>query len=261
VKNNLGYYFADSKYGQHFKEVKRYAPLYRTSILDFKTSDMPYKRARLLFREHLIAAKPKSIILSLDWDRQQSRDEFDAVKVVRDEGLWDKVWVIEVQDEPGYTAVQGSRILNEIFSGLDNLGVSAPAFGLGVVEGIEGLINSDGWKEFHWVGLEAYVDPPGRSIGQNRKALRSDMRTMRNLVDETPLDFFWVMQGYDRNGGWPNDKTRLALQSDTFSLMRTKKLRATLPITTIFSYSRPGGSREHSELKESHRSYVYGTRT
>jgi len=65
----LGYYYANAKWGNFYKQVRRFAPIYRTSVLDFKTSETSLKKAFQRFESALDdAAKHKKtrIVLALD---------------------------------------------------------------------------------------------------------------------------------------------------------------------------------------------------
>jgi len=171
------------------------------------------------------------------------------------------VLAIELSDEPGWGKTRTQFIINEVDNELLRLGLDKPADGYGVVEHAGGILLTEGWTLGDWVGLEGYVDAPGSANSKvNRRVLTRDMKSLLKRIDGKP--WVWVMQGYDRNGNWKNEDTLAALQADSFSLMRSKPFRKTLlPWALVFSYGRPGGTRDHPVLREAHRSYVFGTRT
>jgi hypothetical protein len=58
------------------------------------------------------------------------------------------------------------------------------------------------------------------------------------------------MQGYDRNGKWTDEASLAMLQRACYE----EALREPRSVgINIFSYGRPGGSRDHSELVAEHR--------
>ncbi len=258
----LGYYMSDSKFGLFYKEARNFAPIYRASAFDFKTSEMSEQQTFRAFRLALEAAgkyRRMKIVLALNWGRWSSdKDALKGVELVAAAGLWSRVIAIELDDEPGWKDAKAQHVVETVDGLLSEMQLPRPSDGFGVVQHEKGVFKG-GWRAMDWVGLEAYVSPPGSS---NPKSNRSVLtKSMKRQVEELAgKPFVWVLQGYDRNGGWKNMRTLAALQADTFALMRQKRFKTALPWVLIFAYGRPGGTRDHPMLRETHRAYVFGTR-
>ncbi len=262
----LGYYFTNSKYGDDYRSVRSYAPIYRCARSDYETSKTSVVESDNLFVKALVKAasfKHTQIVLALDWERW-GFDAVDVIGLVNSLGLWNRVIALELDDEPGWSQTEAKRIRKFVrdFLDLEDLLIPGPEHGMGVVEHQSNILNTTGWKVFDWVGLEGYVSPPGSPTASgNRAQLRSSMIEQFNRIPDG-MPFVWVLQGYDRNFGWKNIDTLAELQADSFSLMRSKPFKdRILPFALAFAYSRPGGTKHHPALRAAHRAYVYGTRT
>ena len=263
----IGYYLSNGKYGLDFRHVKNYAPILRTTVREYMTSETSEEQGFALFKEGLREANPKWIVLGLDWRGWAEKHTFpgdiafEAIEIVRSLGMWNRVLTVEIDDEPGWDTETATAIFELYKAALRNTKSQPPQYGAGIVEHGRGILDTNGWRVFDWVGLEGYVDPPGDwDPKRNRQRLNATMREQYAKLDRKP--FLWVMQGYDRNGAWKNEYTLAALQADSFSLMRSKPFKDTiLPFSLIFAHSRPGGTKDNPVLGEVHRAYVYGTRT
>src|SRR3989304_9462312 len=164
----LGYYFANSKYGLNYWAVKSYAPIYRTAVLDFKTSENRYTQAFNKFRSALTKAcefPGTKIVLALDWMSWANEGKEDEVLGVIEHvdqlKLWDRVIAVEIGDEVRWSEDEGRRVFEIYESGLRQLKLHTPHYGAGIVENEYDILYTQGWSVFDWVGLEGYVDPPG----------------------------------------------------------------------------------------------------
>ena len=260
----LGYYFADSKYGRFYDDVVNYAPIWRGSVKDFQTSEMSDLDAVRKFKEAVRGASDymnSRFVLALDYGLWSPDEVTEAIEYMVAADVWRRVIAIEVDDEPNWTKPEGAAIYEHVEDALRQMKLEKPVYGIGVVQNTFGIEMTEGWKPFDWIGLEGYVEPPGSYDPKvNRVRLVEKMTREYTMLGGKP--FVWVLQGYDRGFAWKDKDTLAALQSDSFSLMRTKPFRDTiLPFTLAFSYGRPGGTRDHPAIRECHRSWVFGTRT
>ena len=100
-----------------------------------------------------------------------------------------------------------------------------------------------------WVGIEAYVDPPGDPDPEvNVATLTAFVQAAKARV---PADknLVLVMQAYDRNGLWTDMATLARLQAAAYDLARDDPRVLSL---NMFAYGRPGGTHDHPELRHEH---------
>lgn len=108
-----------------------------------------------------------------------------------------------------------------------------------------------------WVGLEAYLDPPGPlgslPLATQREEIRSMVRGRLNV--EAPRSagkpVVVVLQSYDRNGTWENTRSLKLLQLETVREARVK-FGERLQALIAFSYGRAGGAQQHRGLAWQH---------
>jgi hypothetical protein len=163
---------------------------------------------------------------------------------------WDSVKYIELADEPSWSQAETAAIVNQVQGELAARGLADRP--IGVVYTRTQVLTEDAIfaAGLDYVGIEAYVDPPGDpSSDANVAALAAYVQEAKARV---PLDknIVLVMQAYDRNGAWTDMSTLVPLQTAAYDLARDDPRVIAL---TMFSYARPGGSMDHPELAREHK--------
>jgi phosphatidylserine/phosphatidylglycerophosphate/cardiolipin synthase-like enzyme len=243
---DFGYYYVDGKYGDHRNEVNCYTNLYYALAVHNYFSDTDWWPLFQQSLENAVAAH-KRIHLNINWDAVGGEMPrlLDLVAP-----FWPHVARVEMQDEPGWSRAQTESNIAQLRSMLAQRGLAGRPIGIVYTQNqvrFEDAIFADG---LDWVGLEAYVNPPGSaSSSDNVAALNQFLDQAKSRV---PADknLVLVMMAYDRNGGWTNMQTLRDLQVVPY--MHAFNDPRVLAIT-MFSYARPGGTRDHPELAGPHR--------
>jgi hypothetical protein len=274
---DFGYYFVDHpRYGDYWNEVNHYTNLYMAG-----GTDMPDWQNRLRISLQRAVEEDKSIYLSLGMPNAKDDNGNDidpyayipTIAAILDVAVpyWNKIKYIELADEPdwGVGAPLPYKEINlriEIFErvrvekGLPQ----GPLVGIvytpdqitKTIENECGLPNRITRSNLDWLGVMAYLDPPG----DDDSAV--NIQQLNELIDEAKCktvheteqgrvekNLILVMQAYDRNGHWHNIDALVDLQAPVY-------LRAygdpRVVAITMFAYARPGGTRDHPELKVPH---------
>jgi len=244
---DFGYYFVDGKYGDYRGEVNCYTNLYYALPVNNYFSDANWPP---LFQESMAnaAAEERRIHLNLNWDALGGN-----IGQVLDIAapFWSSVARIEMQDEPGWSRAETEQNVSSLRSMLAARGL--PARPIGNVYTRSQILNDDApdANGLDWVGIEAYLNPPGSpDPGTNTEELRLYLNVAKARVPASK-DIVLVMMAYDRNGAWTNIETLVEIQYNTYTLAAANDPRVVA--ITMFAYGRPGGSRDHPELKAAHR--------
>ncbi|MCC6278653.1 MAG: hypothetical protein IT289_12125 [Oligoflexia bacterium] len=249
-----GYYFSDGKYGNFRKEVECYTNLYVAlaragyeSSTDV-TDDVWIPVMRKSVEANANAGKRIYLGMNL---AETDPNRVTPVNRVLDlmSPHWNKVDLIELSDEPSWNKGETEAAIRGLRSKIQAKGLSDRP--VGVVYTREQLMNEDAIfsQGLDWVGIEAYVDPPGdpnSAVNVNKLKKFLDQAKARVPRDKKIV---LVMMAYARNGAWTNMNTLKELQLPTYQkAFEDDRVLA----VTMFSYGRGSGTREHPELKPIH---------
>ncbi len=164
--------------------------------------------------------------------------------------FWDAVELVDLADEPDWTAARADAAAVFVRSLLVERGLAPRPIGI-TLEYKAQALGSDivNAKGIDWWGLECYRDPAhqDRPVAQLVEDLKGHVRKMAARV---PGKVLLIGQGYARNGAWTNEDTLVALQRPVFDLLVELTPRAMGILW--FSYGRPSGTREHPRLLHEH---------
>ncbi len=255
----LAYYFSDGRYGDAYSEVSGFTNTYHAWVRrGYETSSeesddvwLPKMEAgvRRAFQDN------KHIYLALGMERDQVTSATTDRVLDMMRPYWSKVTRIELADEPNWTRAQTEERIRDIRSKLTVRNL--PSRQIGVVYTNNQLMQqdmlfSDG---LDWVGIEAYIDPPGSSASStNVSALSAFLSQAKQRVPSSK-DIVIVMMAYARNGAWTNLATLKDLQTPAYyAAYNDPRVKA----ITMFSYGRPSGTREHGDtLRAVHQAIGY----
>ena len=255
----FAYYFSDGRYGDVYSEVSGFTNTYHAWVrrgyesFSEETDDVwiPKMEAgvRRAFQDN------KNIYLALGMERDQVTET--TINRVLDmmRPYWSKVTRIELADEPNWTRAQTEQYIRDIKSKLRTRDLSDKPMGVVYTNNQlmqQDMLFSDG---LDWVGIEAYIDPPGSNTSSvNVGALSSFLSQAKQRVPSSK-DIVIVMMAYARNGAWTNLTTLKDLQSPAYyAAYNDRRIKA----ITMFSYGRPSGTREHGDiLRAVHRAIGY----
>jgi hypothetical protein len=239
---DFGYYFVDGRYGDFRAEVNPYTNLYYAWVWRNYPTDQPWEPP---FRVSLQNAHREGRRIHLNL---QDEAYWDAALDIA-APYWEDIARIELADEPPWDRAETEAVLRRLRQKLSARGLAPRP--LGIVYTHSQVLNGDGLfaAGLDWVGIEAYVDPPGSSISQeNVDALTAYVRRAKNRV---PGDkkIVLIMMAYDRNGAWRNLETLIDLQVPAYLLAHDDPRVIAI---TMFSYGPPGGTHDHPELSRPH---------
>jgi hypothetical protein len=252
---DFGYYFVDGRYGDYRSEVNDYTDLYYAWArrgYEFDSSDpdgvwLP-RMAQALANA---VADKKKILLALNLQENDPArvTPLDAVLAVATP-YWSSINRIELADEPNWSRAQTEAILQDLRSRLNQRSLAPRP--LGVVYTRTQVLTSEAIlaNGLDWVGIEAYVDPPGSSDSQDNIDNLNAYLTQAKARVPSDKKIVLVMMAYDRNSGWKNIATLTDLQIPTYLFAYNDPRVIAI---TMFSYGRCGGTRAHPELKTMHR--------
>lgn len=256
---DFAYYFTDGRYGDVYNEVSSFTNTYHAWVRrgyesHSEESDdvwIPKMDAavRRAFEDN------KNIYLALGMERDQVTDT--TINRVLDmmRPYWSKVTRIELGDEPNWTRAQTEQRIKDIEAKLRARNLAQRPMGVVYTDDQlmqQDMLFSDG---LDWVGIEAYIDPPGsNSSNTNVGALSSFLSRAKQRVPASK-DIVIVMMAYARNGSWTNLTTLKDLQAPAYyAAYNDRRVKA----ITMFSYGRPSGTREHGDtLRAVHRAIGY----
>jgi hypothetical protein len=240
---DIGYYFTDGRYGDFEAEVRGYTNLYYAWAWRNYPTDMPWGAP---FSESLRRAAVAGRRVHLNLQDPMYFDE----ALDRAQPVWEQVSRVELADEPPWDRAETERQLTAVRQKLALRGLAERP--LGIVYTRDQVLNEDALfaSGLDWVGIEAYVDPPGSETSKdNVDSLVNYVNTAKARVPQDKK-LVLIMMAYDRNGGWKNLQTLIDLQQPTYELAAND---ARVLAITMFSYGRPGGTHDHPELKLAHR--------
>lgn len=209
--------------------------------------------------------KNRGIVLGLDatlnhpWRRiiNKTAKSFWTMPLV---SPWDYARLIDLGDEPKWSTIEQTEKVLEVKAYLAEKQLAQPPIGSVFGYKDEGFKAS---REFNWVGLEAYLEPPGDQYskpGEVYAAVRARLK-LEALKRVSPAHcVVVVLQGYDRNGNFTNYPALVELQRQTIKVafeLFPEKLLGFL----LFSYGREGilsdgrpygGTRRYPDVQRIH---------
>jgi len=239
---DLGYYFVDGRYGDFRSEVNGYTNLYYAWAWRNYPTDAPWGDA---FSTSLANAAGEDRRIHLNLQEMQYWTE----ALDRATPWWAWVRRIEMADEPGWTMAETEANVAALRAELAARGLAPPPIGITCTATqvlTEDAIFAAG---LDWVGIEAYVDPPGSDVSADDVAALAAYVASAKARVPADKSLVLIMMAYDRNGGWTNLATLYDLQLASYDLFRDDPR---VLAVTMFSYGRPGGTHDHPELKVAH---------
>lgn len=245
----FGYYFADGKYGDYREEVDCYTNLYyAVTKSQYGGSDAPDDEWISSMKSHVKSAYKAGKRIDLNMSLTDDSIPVDRVlNIMRP--YWDAVDLIELADEPSWSKSQAESKIDAFKVKLQTSNLSIPPIGITFTQNQvlnENTITANG---LDYVGLEAYVDPPGSDVSQeNVDKLNGFLNKAKNRV---PADknLVLIMQAYSRNYAWKNIDTLKMLQDPVYQAAKDDPRVLAI---TMFAYGRPSGTREYPLLKSKH---------
>jgi len=239
---DFGYYYVDGKYGDYRSEVNGHTNIYYALAWAGYVSELPWGDA---FSESLANAAMEDRRIHLN----VAGPDYLAEALDRSAPYWARVVRIELADEPPWSQAETEAIIAGFRAELAARSLPAPP--IGIVYTRQQVLAEDAIfaAGLDWVGIEAYVDPPGDpSSAVNVQALEDYVNQAKARVP-AEKNLVLVMQAYDRNGAWTNMETLVPLQTAAYDLARDDPRVLSL---NMFAYGRPGGSHDHPELRHEH---------
>lgn len=244
----FGYYYADGRYGDKTAEVFPYTDLYLAwaSAYPGGTDWRPQLRASLA-NAH---AKGKKIYLGNNLDTQEPTWLSTWGEIIDIAApYWSSVVLLELADEPGWSQAETQARVGQIRIALSNRGL--PHRPEGIVYTQRQVLEEDALfaPRLKWIGIEAYVNAPGDPDPQVNAARLDAFLDQAKARIPSAKGIVMVMQAYDRNFNWKDMRTLAAIQDPAY--LKAYDDPRVLALT-MFSYARPGGTRDHPELKARH---------
>lgn len=248
---DFGYYFADSRWGDHRGDPAAYSSLYLADPVGYPAGSLLAWRLPLQQSLWDAARAGQTILLALDQERCDSNACPYSLDEILDaaQPYWPFVDRLLLADEPGWGRAQTEARIQDLETRLLARGLALPP--VGIVFSRDEALTSDALQAqgLAWVGIEAYLDPPGSGVeGLDAAALTNYLYTARLRV---PYDkqVFFVLQAYDRNGAWPNESTLAALQLPVYDRSYGDGGVAGI---LAFAFGRVGGTHAYPSLQTRH---------
>ena len=241
----FGYYYADGRYGNFTSEVFGYTNLYFAlpcGYLSLDTGCGPHQA----FADSLAnaAANHREILLSMDspatwdWTLEYARP------------YWDRVKLVEVMSEEDLSeAVTETRVF-DLKKAIATKGLAAKRVGANYTR--EQSLTTQGVfaASLDFVSFETYWLPTECA------GLQGCTSAMNAAIDQAMAripaskQIVFATMAYDRNGGWTGDIGTLTALQDVPYLKAYNNPRVIG--MAMFSYARPGGTRDYPSPKAHH---------
>lgn len=245
---SLGYYFADSRYGQFLDEVG-----YTNTT--FCEAGSGYHGGGLQWPFALRRAVKRARKLGYKVDLNFQDPLFWDQTLARTKSLWSTINWIDIMDEPPLNKFQLDELIQDLRGWIETDGLEQKP--IGAVFSRSQMLNGNGFNAsgLDWVGIEAYL-----TRDEWDKAAEGGRGMQYRLLFDTVQDQLvkikpskeklLVLQGYDRNGTWDDISELEILQEMNNELVQD--LEGEFDSIRIFSFGRPGGTKEHSSLVPYH---------
>jgi hypothetical protein len=241
---DYAYYFVDYKGVDNRHEVNHYTNQYYAWAWRAYVSDADWPP---LLRQSIENAVADGHVIHLNVeDETYWADALDVAAP-----YWAQVRRVEVADEPGWDQAETEAVLTRFRAELGSRGLAERP--LGIVYTRNQILTGDGLfaAGLDWVGIEAYVDVPDSSpVSAENVALLNDYLGQAKARVPADKDIVIVMMAYDRNGAWTNLDTLVDLQAPAYLVAYDDPRVVAI---NMFSYTRPGGSHDHPELRVPHK--------
>lgn len=243
---DFGYYYQDGRYGDFSQEVYGYTNLALASPTSYDSAatwgnanpglDIARLFAKTLGEAH---AAGKSVFLmpgaEADWDKT-----LDVAAP-----FWSDIKYVQLYHEDAKTdRATAEATTGRFLANVGRRGLKKPLITALESPGAETAANTD------VVEIEAYVPMPFNQDDPGNVARLNGIIDARKATVLPGKSMIIVMMAYDRNGQWTNIRTLQTLQFPAYD--KAKDDPRVLAIT-LFSYARPGGTRDHPMLEYAHR--------
>jgi len=252
---SFGYYFTDGKYGDFQKEVDCYSDLYIAVAKNgyAKSSDDTDDMwlADMERSVNRAASKKQKIVWTLSIDATGPVITSTLIRMMNFmEKIWPHVYMVELADEPKWTKAETESKLKEVRNFFRSRGVQDKPLGIVYTQSQSLDENAITAQGLDWVGLEAYVDPPGDSNSKvNVDKLNIFLKRAKARIPPDK-NIVIVMQAYSRNFGWKDINTLKELQMPAYNHSYNDPRVIAL---MMFAYGRPSGTRDNLDLRPIHR--------
>ncbi|MBI2674404.1 MAG: hypothetical protein HYX22_01565 [Candidatus Yanofskybacteria bacterium] len=238
----FGYYHADAQYGDFKNEVKDYT---NTQIIigdswirppDVAESDIQKLNEAL----SETAALGQKIVLIPSGD-------LDIILNAA-APFWDNVAFIYFADEPNWDKATTEENIGSFKNKIRRAGLSQKEIAINYTP--EQILSGTGYQagNLNIVGFEAYVDPAQQNNQDIVADLNAQIDNLKQKIGNKQM--FIVIQAYDRNGDWKNITSLQNIQIPPYlAAYNDERVIGLL----MFSYARPGGTRDNPILAEQHR--------
>lgn len=253
-KIDYGYYFVEWKQPATFAarraETNHYTTTYYAALSSY-VSDAPGQWAALLTRSLTDAvAEHRRIHLNLELHNPAFAAHLGATLDAA-RPFWPHIARIEIADEPSWTLAETTAVIAQVDAALAARALPRPPGGYGIMYVYtEDLPEAARAAGLQWVGLEAYLDPPGSPVAiDNFRAL---IGALGRALGQVPpgKQIVLAQMAYDRNGAWPNVDTLRDLQTVPYGMAALDRRVVAI---NLFAYARPGGTFAHPELAVAHK--------
>lgn len=237
------YYLDDSLYGNFRNElgdtINAYLIWHYYMVAGPTALDNSFKDA---------VARGKNIIFGPDFSPADT-----TLRPSVDQGLdvaknyWNNIVAVYF-DEPSMDKAGVESLVNNFNSKVTARGLPLKPIAINFTE--SQILNGTGYQatNIDYVGLEAYVDPSLQNDSNLINILNGKIDQQKAIIGNRPM--FIVIQGYDRNGAWTNLESLKSIQVPAYLKSYNDPRMIGL---FIFSYARPGGTRElHSCIRNEH---------
>ncbi len=242
---DIGYYFQDGRYGDHWNESKDYTNFYIANPGGYEsTVDW-----RPLFRDSLRRAAEgnKRIALLVN----PASPDIDEVLQYAS-AVWEHIAYVEIFHELDLSADSVRSQIESFKTKLQSLDLPAKPIG--------GILTQRGWSapNLDFIEIEAYLPIDGSVDLNNPQACANWVTNyLKKEMAAVPAgkSVILIMMGYNRNGSIPNDESVLAVQEPVYlAAFQDPRVKSLF----IFSYSRSmpsinsKGTREMPAVRASH---------
>lgn len=245
---DFGYYYVDSKYGQYAGDVKGYTNLAYIGANNVLPTGSPASdvQAALGLAIGRLAGAGIGVILDVEnGSLIQIKDSIAAAAP-----YWDKVKYLVANGDWGDTAAALNSLCNRVKTAVNTAGLEPRLVGVT----FDGMTLSGGWwdaSSLDFVLLECYSPDPNShgTSKENTDRVADLVKTMKGIIPATKK-LGLILQGYDRNGVFTPISPDLVDMQGASYMLGFEDQRVVIML--IFAYGRPGGTKDHPELKPPH---------
>ncbi|NTX38258.1 Ig-like domain-containing protein [Myxococcus sp. CA033] len=251
----LGYYFADGRYGNFKSEVSGYTNLYyawarRGYEPNTDAADSVWLP---LMQSAVASAAAEGWNIQLNLNLQETTPgrvtPLDAVLNLM-APHWNRVARIELASGPDWSRAELEGRILDLRSRLNSRGLATRP--MGVIYSIDQARTLDAVfaTGLDFVTIEAFLDGPGHPISQGNIGYLYDRVSQAKAHVPTSKQLVLVIQSDTRNGTWTNLDNLRDLQLTPYYHLAANDPRVVA--LTLYTYGRPQGARENPVLKPSH---------